>query len=350
MKKKKLTVIFILVFTILLTSFTFYGYQMMFTPNVLVGKTDKILYIEPGESFKDLQDKLHKQKYVNDLMSFSFIAKILKYDKSMKPGRFLLKADMNNMEAVRLLRSGKQAPVNLTFNNIRLKSELSEKLTARLAISPEEFVRALDSFIESNKLGFNENNIISMFIPNTYQVYYDISAEGLVERMLYEYNQFWTDARKAKAKEIGLNQQEVSTLASIVQAESVKADESKRIAGLYMNRLKRGIALQADPTLVFASGDFALKRVLNEHKEIDSPYNTYMYPGLPPGPINMPTIRSIDAVLNYEHNDYIYMCAKEDFSGYHNFASNYAQHMVNARKYQRQLSIEQRKARQNQVQ
>jgi UPF0755 protein len=162
--------------------------------------------------------------------------------------------------------------------------------------------------------------------------------------MYQEYDNFWTAERKAKAKEVGLTPIEVSILASIVQAESIKTIEAPVIAGLYLNRLKKDIPLQADPTLVFAAGDFTLKRVLNEHKEIDSPYNTYKYTGLPPGPVNMPEIRSIDAVLNYTKSDYIYMCAKEDFSGSHNFTSSYQQHMNNAIKYQRALSIEMAKA------
>ena len=170
----------------------------------------------------------------------------------------------------------------------------------------------------------------------------------LVERMNEEYQRFWNDNRIAKAKNIGLKPMEVSILASIVQAENSQNDEGQRIAGLYMNRLNQNMRLGADPTVVFAVGDFTLKRVLNEHLEVDSPYNTYKYGGLPPGPINMPTIRNIDAVLNYEQHSYLYMCAREDFSGYHNFATTYSEHLANARKYQRQLSIEQRKARQNQ--
>jgi UPF0755 protein len=184
-----------------------------------------------------------------------------------------------------------------------------------------------------------------MFIPNTYEVYYNVAPEALVQRMHREYELFWTEERKAKAKEVGLTEIEVSILASIVQAETIKNAEAPIIAGLYLNRLRKGIALQADPTLVFAVGDFSLKRVLNEHKEIDSPYNTYKYPGLPPGPVNMPSIRSIDAVLNYTKSDYYYMCAKEDFSGNHNFTNDYDQHMRNAARYQHALTIEQEKAK-----
>jgi UPF0755 protein len=196
-----------------------------------------------------------------------------------------------------------------------------------------------------NEYGFNKDNIICMFIPNTYEVYYTISADQLIERMYDEYQNFWNEERKQKANELGLSPIEVSILASIVQAESIKRDEAPIIAGLYLNRLKQGIPLQADPTLVFAVGDFTIKRVLNEHKEVESPYNTYKNKGLPPGPINMPEIATIDAVLNYKPSNYLYMCAKEDFSGYHNFTASYNEHLKNARRYQAALTREQQIAR-----
>lgn len=347
MGKRKYLVIFLLLFSILLSSFAFYGYQILYSPNILVEKESRYLVVDQDETFKSLQDKLYDNHYVNDLVSFSFLAKLMDYDVSIKPGRYALDKNMTNLEAIRLLRAGKQEPVDITFNNIRLISDLPEKITANLMITPAQFDTALIKFIDSNEHGFNEQNIISMFIPNTYEVYYDISADGLVQRMLNEYKRFWNEDRLAKAETMGLTPKEVSILASIVQAESIKKEESPIIAGLYYNRLEKGIALQADPTLVFAAGDFTIKRVLNEHKEVESPYNTYKYAGLPPGPINMPTIHSLDAVLNYEDHNYLYMCAKEDFSGYHNFASTLREHLNNARRYQRQLSIEQRKARLN---
>ncbi|MEP2771648.1 MAG: endolytic transglycosylase MltG [Fulvivirga sp.] len=347
MKNRKYLVIFLLLFSILLSSFAFYGYQILYSPNILVEKEARYLVVEQGETFKSLQNKLYDNHYVNDLVSFSFLARLMDYDTSIKPGRYALDKNMTNLEAIRLLRAGKQEPVNITFTNVRLISELPEKITANLMITPAEFDTALIRFIDTNEYGFNEQNIIGMFIPNTYEVYYNISAQGLIERMYNEYERFWNDDRLAKAKAMGLTPKEVSTLASIVQAESIKKEESPIIAGLYYNRLEKGIALQADPTLVFAVGDFTIKRVLNEHKEINSPYNTYKHAGLPPGPIYMPTIHSLDAVLNYEDHNYLYMCAKEDFSGYHNFASTLREHLNNARRYQRQLSIEQRKARLN---
>ncbi len=335
--------IFFLVLSILGISFTFYAYQVVYTPNILVGKENRLFIIEEGDSFKDVQQEFHEKNYVQDLLSFSFLARLMDYDEQVKPGHYLLRKDMSNLQAIRLLKSGAQEPVRITFNNVRLILELAEKITKNLAMTPEEFQAAVVQFAMTNKDGLTKDNVLVMFIPNTYEVYYNVSPESLVKKMYKEYENFWNEDRKAKAKKIGLSPVEVSVLASIVQAESVREDEAPTIAGLYLNRLKAGIPLQADPTLVFAVGDFALKRILNIHKEIDSPYNTYRFRGLPPGPINMPEMNSLEAVLNYVPSDYIYMCAKEDFSGRHNFTSNYQEHMNNAIRYQRALTIEQRK-------
>lgn len=345
MFKKYFSTIFILIFGVLICSFTFYGYQIVKSPNILVGQQDRFIIIPERATFGDVQTMLKKENITTNLVAFSFLAKLMDYDKLVKPGKYLLKGNMNNQEAIRMLRQGVQTPVNITFNNIRLTSDIADKITKNTGVSIEQFNAALVKFTQQNEDGFNTENIIGLLIPNTYQVYYSITADQLIDRMHSEYNSFWDDERKAKAQVLNLTIKEVSTLASIVQAESIAASEKQRIAGLYINRLKRGIALQADPTLVFASGDFTLKRVLNVHKEIDSPYNTYKHRGLPPGPINMPTISSLDAVLNYEDHNYIYMCAKEDFSGHHNFATNLQQHNRNAQKYQRALTIEMRKAR-----
>lgn len=342
MKPNKRLILFLLC-SILGISFSFYAYQMVYTPNFLVGMENRVLYLKEGSTFKDIQKELHEGHYVQDLMSFSFLAKITGYADELKPGRYVIKAGMSNMEVLKVLRSGKQEPVRITFNNVRLIRELAEKITRNINMTPEEFEAAVIKFVMTNKEGFTKDNVLVMFIPNTYEVYFNITAEGLVERMHSEYQSFWTEERKAKAKSIGFTPIEVSILAAITQAETIKQEEAPVIAGLYMNRLKKGIALQADPTLVFAAGDFSLKRVLNEHKQIDSPWNTYLYPGLPPGPINLPEISSIDAVLNYTKSDYYYMCAKEDFSGRHNFTNSYEEHMSNAIRYQRALTIEQKK-------
>lgn len=336
--KKKLT--FFLIASTLTITFIFYGYQIFYTPNILVDRDDRQFIIRSGTTFRKVQEDLGRGNFVNDMVSFSFLARLYKYDKHIIPGRYNLRRNMTNVEAIRILQSGSRQAVNVTFTNVRLLDDLTEKITKNIGVSPTEFNAAMDEFISSNQEGFTRNNVIGMFLPNTYEVYYNVLPDELIDRMLFEYKQFWNDERLAKAKELGLTPKEVSTLASIVQAESVKPDEAPVIAGLYINRLKNGIPLQADPTLVFAVGDFTIKRVLNEHKAVESPYNTYKYAGLPPGPINMPQIATIEAVLNYQKHSYIYMCAKEDFSGYHNFATTLTEHNKNARKYQEALTIE----------
>lgn len=338
---------FYIIASTLLITFVFYGYQICYTANILVDKEDRIFVIRSGATFTSVRDDLYNNQFINDPLSFSFLAKLSGYDKEIVPGRYILRRNMTNLQAIKILRSGKQELVNVTFSVVRLRKELAEKITKNTSMSADEFNQALDEFIQKNDEGFNKENILCMFLPNTYQVYFNVSPEDLVKRMNVEYKKFWNEDRTAKAKELGMKPVEVSILASIVQAESIKPDEAPVIAGLYLNRLKRNIALQADPTLVFATGDFTLKRVLNSHKEIDSPYNTYKYPGLTPGPINVPQIASIDAVLNYQHHNYYYMCAKEDFSGYHNFANSLDEHSRNARKYQRALDAEMAKAKQN---
>ncbi len=341
--KKKLA--FFLVGSTLLITFTFYGYQIVFTPNVLVDVADRVFVVSPGSSYRKVQEDLGRGRFVNDMVSFSFLARLYNYDQMVKPGRYHLRSNMTNLQAIKLLRAGVQEPVNVTFTHVRLISELGEQITKNLAIDPEGFYAALNEFIATNGLGFTEDNILCLFLPNTYEVYYHVSPEELINRMLREYQAFWNTERTKQATTLGLSPIEVSILASIVQAETTKSDEAPVVAGLYINRLKKDIALQADPTLVYAVGDFSLKRVLNEHKAIDSPYNTYKHTGLPPGPINMPQISSIDAVLNAQDHNYLYMCAKEDFSGYHNFSSTLSQHLTFARNYQRALTIEQRKGR-----
>ncbi len=336
--KKKLA--FFLILSILTISFIFYGYQIFLTPNILIDRDDRVFIIRSGATFRKVQEDLGKGNFVSDMVSFSFLARLNDYDKHIMPGRYTLRRNMTNLEAIRVLKSGSRQAVKVTFTNVRLIDELSEKITRNIGVSPTEFNEAMDDFISTNQEGFNRKNVIGMFLPNTYEVYYNVLPDELINRMLSEYKKFWNAERLAKAEAIGLTPQEVSTLASIVQAESVKPEEAPIIAGLYINRLKKDIPLQADPTLVFAVGDFTIKRVLNEHKAVDSPYNTYKYAGLPPGPINMPQIATLDAVLDYQKHTYIYMCAKEDFSGRHNFATTLTEHNKNARKYQNALTIE----------
>jgi len=338
MKKRNIYLILLVVGSLLLTSVTFYTYQVLFTPNILVDKSDKFITIPKGANFRYVQNLLYDSNYLQDAVSFSFLAKMMEYPENIKPGRYRLNANMSNRDAINLLRSGAQEPVDITFNNVRSREELAEKMVDNLALSANEFEEYINDPEIAEKYGFDSQTFLTMFIPNTYEVYWTITAEDLVERMYQEYQSFWTEKRQEKADNIGLTPVEVSILASIVEAETKKTEESQRIAGVYVNRLERGIPLQADPTLIFAVGDFSIRRVLNVHKEIDSPYNTYKYRGLPPGPINLPSLLSIDAVLNHEDHNYYYFCAKEDFSGYHRFATNLREHMKNARRYQQALN------------
>ncbi|REG78498.1 endolytic transglycosylase MltG [Algoriphagus antarcticus] len=338
-KRKNIYLVLVIAISVMTISMSFYFYQVFFSPNALIDSDQNyMLKIGSNDPYKTVANKLYDDRVVNDLVSFGFLAKVLGYQDEVKPGLYTITPKMTNLQLIRLLRSGKQTPIRVTFNNVRTKEDLAEKITANMEISGDQFLDLVQDSVYIRKFDFDEETIMSMFIPNTYELWWNTSAEALFDRMYREYKSFWTDERKQKASLLGLSPKEVSTLASIVQAESQKADERSTIAGVYLNRIKLGMPLQADPTLVFALGDFELKRVLNVHKETDSPYNTYMYAGLPPGPINLPDINSLDAVLNSEDHEYLYFCAKEDFSGYHSFATNLAQHNANARRYQAALN------------
>ncbi len=310
-------------------------YQYIFQENV---KSNYILYIPKDATFTQVTDSLTIHNILISEKAFNWVSKKKNYRETIKPGRYLLKKGMNTNQIVNVLRSGIQEPVNLTFNNVRFKEDLAGKVSKYIWADSLSVLNLFSNDSLIVEYGFTPETFRTMFIPNTYQFYWTTSAKEFAQRMKKEYDKFWTEKRKEKAKQIGLSPQEVIILASIVESETVKPDEMKRIAGVYLNRLKRGILLQADPTVKYAVGDYSIKRVLNKHLEIDSPYNTYKYAGLPPGPIMFPETSAIDAVLDYEKHSYIYMCAKEDFSGYHNFAKTLAQHNRNAAKYRAALN------------
>jgi UPF0755 protein len=323
---------------------TYLGYDMykrVYQPNVtLENSTEKYFYIYSNYEFDDVVHDLYEKGYIIDRESFEWVSeKKSNFKNNIHPGRYLLEEGMSNNELIDLLRSGEQEPVKVTFNNVRTIADLAGKISANLECDSVEILDLLTDAEFVNKYGFNKTTILTLFLPNTYQFNWNTSAEEAIQRMAEEYKKFWTEERKAKAKKLNLTQSEVAILASIVQAEqSVHSDERPIVAGLYINRLRQGMILQSDPTIIYGIGDFSIRRVLNKHKTFDSPYNTYLHTGLPPGPINLPSIKSLDAVLNYQQHDYIYMCAKEDFSGYHNFAKTYSQHLVYARKYQAELN------------
>jgi UPF0755 protein len=312
--------------------------RKLYTGNVASLPANKgYLFIPSGSDFDDVVEILEDENLLINKESFLWTSKQMKYDENIKPGRYLLKPGMNNKELITLLRSGRQTPVMVTFNNIRTKEQLAFRIGEQLETKPQAIINLLSDNDYTSQLGFTPDNILSMFLPDTYEFYWNTSADKFIKRMKKEYDKFWNTSRKTLAAKIDLTPVQVSVLASIVQMESNKEDEKPTIAGVYLNRFKKDWKLEADPTLVYALGDFTITRVLSVYKEIDSPYNTYKYKGLPPGPICLPTSKSINAVLNYVPHKYMYFCARDDFSGYHAFAVSYAQHLLNARKFQKAL-------------
>ena len=336
MTKKKILIPFIIFSTVLTTS-TVYVYQMLYAPNFLINQTEKFIIIKEETNFDELRNQLIEDTLLNDVISFSVLSKLMDYDTNIKIGAYKVKTNMSNYNMISMLRSGNQTPINITFSYARKIDDLAEKITEKLKISSEDSTTYLYENLDNYK-GFNEIDIISIFLPDTYEVYWTISPRNLVDKMYSEYEKFWNSERLKKLEKINLNKKESIILASIVASETRMLDEADRIAGVYINRLNKNMRLQADPTLVFAANDFTIKRVLNKHKKIKSPYNTYIHKGLPPGPIRLTPKKYIDAVLNYEKHNYIFFCAKEDFSGYHSFATNLRDHNSNARKFQRALN------------
>lgn len=296
------------------------------------------LYIRPGDSFKTVCQQLEKKTHPNTMHGFKLLASFYKYNQHIRSGRYAVNPNDNMFHLIRRLSTGQQNPVNLIIPSVRTIDKLAASVSSRLMLDSATIVKALTDSVRCKQLGYTPQTIPCMFIPNTYQVYWDMSIDEFLSRMQKEYQRFWNNERKEKAKKIGLTPEEVSTLASIVDEETAQNDEKPLIAGLYINRLKKGMLLQADPTVKFAYGDFSLRRILNKHLSVDSPYNTYKYIGLPPGPIRIPSITGIESVLNHADHDYLYMCAKEDFSGHHNFARTMNEHLQNAKRYQRELN------------
>lgn len=335
MKKGLFVIGSILLISILTGVFT---YLYFFSPNINATK-EIAINIPTGTTYSELLQLLKDKKLLKNYYTFDVLAKRTKLFKKVYPGHYVFKASMTNKEIIRIFRGGLQTPVKVTFNAVRTKEELAGKMSKTLEIDSATFLSMLydSTFLSMN--GVDTNTVIALFIPNTYEMYWNTSQKKLMERVMKEYNTYWTEARKTLAKEQGLTPIQVSILASIVQAEQLEhPSERAIIAGLYLNRLRSNMLLQSDPTLIYATRDFSIKRVLNIHKAIESPYNTYLYEGLPPGPINLPEMSSLNAVLHPDKNNYLYMCAKEDFSGYHNFAVDYATHLKNANLYSAALN------------
>jgi UPF0755 protein len=305
------------------------------TNNTKLDKDEIFIEIPTGSTYAEVQKIIGP--HVKNMTAFEIMAKLRSYPDNVKPGRFLFKKGMNAFQLVGAMR--RNVPVDLAFNNQERLEDLCERLSAQ--IEPDT-TKLLSTFRDSQFLaqnGFTEENVFAMFLPNTYQVYWNISAEKFRGKMLEAYNTFWNKERTAKAAELNLTPIQVITLASIVHKETAKKSERPTVAGVYLNRLKKDMPLQADPTVIYAlklrDNNFnqVIKRVLYNDLFINSPYNTYQNTGLPPGPIAMPDVDAIDAVLNAEKHDYIYFCASVEKFGYHVFASTYEAHQVNAKKY-----------------
>ena len=345
MKKKSRILLWttlVLIAVGILAALNFYG--TFYYNNVKQTEKPQDIRIYRDFTYDQLLDALRQSGAIDNETTFLRAARFMKLQDNFRPGLYRLKPGAGNKALVRMLAKGWQQPVRLVIPGYyRSLDRFADFLGEQLEAGSDAFASVLNDPASAAKYGFRPETFISMFIPNTYEVWWTVTPADFLERMHQEYEKFWTPERNAKAQAIGLTRQEVSTLASIVIEESKYEPELPRIAGVYMNRLQRDMLLQADPTVLFAVGDPTVKRVLNRHLETDSPYNTYKYAGLPPGPITMPPVAAIDAVLNYERHDYLYFCAKDSFDGQHVFAKTLTAHNENARRYQRALSRQMQK-------
>ncbi|HTX88616.1 MAG TPA: endolytic transglycosylase MltG [Bacteroidales bacterium] len=340
-------VLFTLLSLILLVGITgsYLAYQWILQPNVeLQGSSSAFLCIPTGSDFNQVRRLLYSHAYIRDARSFEWVSQWKGYDKKVRPGRYRIREGMSNNDLVNLLRSGKQEPVRLVFNSLLRKEDLAGKISRQIEADSLTLLRLLNDPVFLRKYHTNPANAFLLFIPNTYEFYWNTPAEQFIDRMYREQQDFWNPARVRKCREEGLSPAQAVILASIVERETAVDAEKPVIAGVYLNRLRSNWPLQADPTLIYALDDYTIRRVLDKHKLTDSPYNTYLHTGLPPGPICLPSITSIVAVLNANGDGYMYFCARDDLSGSHVFAKTLAEHERNAKKYQEALHrLEQQK-------
>jgi UPF0755 protein len=336
---RKILVAIAIISVLGLTYLSYTIYEAVFSPNTAFQASEQPFYISKKDNFDSIIKKL--DPLLKDTSSFLQVAQRKKYEP--RSGHFILKKGMNNNDLVNMLRS-QNIPVDITFNNAESLKELSENLSNQLDLTSEEILEAFAENSTINDLKLNKQQQLSLFIPNTYEVYWNLKAEDLTERLLKEYNKFWNAEREAKRQKLNLSRIEVATLASIVQKETAKVDERPKVAGVYINRLKRSMKLEADPSVVFAikqkynKPDTIIRRVLFKDLEIDSPYNTYKNYGLPPAPLIMPDVSSIDAVLNYQKHNYLFFVADMENPGYHVFAKTLSQHNKNANAYRKWIN------------
>ncbi len=332
--KRFLTILSVTGFTILAVAAIVIWY-IMFRPNVADGKK---IFIPSGAGFDTVTDSIASGGILKNIVSFSVVARIKHYDRYVKPGCYTIKRGMSNNSIINILKSGRQTPVKVTFNNVRTLTDLAHKVGGQIEADSSAIMHFLSDPRNYQADGFTHETIISVFIPDTYELYWTTDAPQFYRRMLSEFRSFWNEERLKKAGGLHLTPVEVSIIASIIDDEVRMSDEKPRIAGVYLNRLRIGMPLQACPTIKFALNDFTIRRVLDEHLKVESPYNTYRYRGLPPGPVRCPSKISLDAVLNAEKHDFLYFAAKADFSGYHHFSRTLAEHNRYASEYHRELN------------
>ena len=335
MTKNKRAIFLIFLILILLSALGICVYRTIYTPLDVDGTT--YIYIDKDDDIDSVRYKVNEIGCAN-MMFFDLCNALSHYKENIHTGRYSVSSEINTLDLFLKLRNHSTEPVMLVVPSVRTMPEMAGRLSKQLMIDSVSLARAFTDSIWCESLGYTIQTIPALFIPDSYEMYWDVSLERLKTRLKQVNQEFWNSSRQKKAKEIGFTQTEVCTLASIIDSETSANQEKPIIAGLYINRLRKGMLLQSDPTVIFAIGDYSIRRVLKAHLQEDSPYNTYKYQGLPPGPIRVASIAGIDAVLNYNINDYLFMCAKEDFSGTHNFAVNSKEHSANARKYQLALN------------
>ena len=325
----------ILVFILIGGFLAFRMYTFIFGPSV---QENTELFISSGSTYEELIQILADKHLIKQPTIFLALAEKMNLPNHVHGGRYIIEQGTSIYDLIVQLRGGMQTPVKMVINNVNFKTDLAAKIASQLELDSIAVMSVLGNTSSLDHLGFTEDEFLCLFIPNTYEMYWNISLDALLEKFVGFYENFWSASRKEQAIALGLTPNEVFILASIVEKEYKYADERSRIAGVYLNRLEKGMKLQADPTVKFALGDLSIKRVLTVHTEYDHPYNTYYYEDLPPGPICLPETSTIDAVLHAEKHNYLYFCAKKDLSGYHTFSTNYNDHLKAARLYQAALN------------
>lgn len=300
------------------------------------------IFIDKETTLSELREQIQTKIWPNHPYLLDYLLDYYDAKSRLRPGRYAITPEMTTADMIRTLLSGVQTPVRVSLIGVRTEAELLDRLSENLLVSRSELEKELSDSARLSSLGVTRAQVTSLFLSGNYELLWDTSAKGVLDTLYRHHERYWTSERRVQAQQLGLSPAEVSTLASIVESESAQVDEYGRIAGLYLNRLRRGMKLQSDPTVIYALGDYSIRRVLGEHLRVDSPYNTYRVVGLPPGPIRIVRAETLDRVLAAETHDYIYMCARDSFDGYHSFAADYGTHLRNARLYQQALTARQR--------